>query len=108
MPKCLDSQKCCESCGVEFDREDLAGGKCASCLAEDWAEEVEERRREGMPTGREPRQSEVMVSGAVGIMRSIDKIVWHGDKMMLQDLDERIERLKQHVDKARELFAEGN
>ena len=156
MPKCLDSQKCCESCGIEFDREDLASGKCASCLAEDYAEEVEafaEKREQSMdgqvggpgsvipgvascgcvilhtgeivkhcdgtdctqrknggrlmPTGREQRESEVVVSGAVGTMLAIDKIVWHGDKMMLQELDERIAKLKQYVDRARELFAEG-
>lgn len=107
MPKCFDSQKCCESCGIEFDREDLADGRCASCLAEAWAEEVDEQRREAMPTGREKRESEKHVDYALAAMRSIDKIVWHGDNVMLQDLDERIEVLKTHIDKARERFAEG-
>jgi len=57
-----------------------------------------------MPTAREPRPSETTFLNVMGMVRSMDKLLWYGKKYHLEDLKEYAEQIKKDIDKSLEEF----
>ena len=53
-----------------------------------------------MGSSRESRESEKSFNGANAEMRSIDKLLWNGNRYSLRDIEEGVDLVKNFLDQA--------